>query len=92
VVNVGAAANAQQTTNAQQTNIPTNKTLAASVGSAIGVVVVWLLNTYVLPTPLPVGVEAAVTTIVTFALSWIVPPSSREAVVDTVNGIRSART
>jgi hypothetical protein len=77
-----------------QTYVPTNKTIGSTVGSAVGVIVVWLINEYVRPldSPLPVEIQGAITVLVTFALGYLVPPGKREAVLVTANGAARSAT
>jgi hypothetical protein len=63
---------------------PTRKTQAAALGGAIATVVIWALNTFVLKDPsqrITGEVAAALTTIVTFVVSYLVPPGASDVVV-----------
>ena len=71
----------------QQTSAaPTRKVTAGGTGGAIVIVIVFILNTYkVLPGGAQVTgeVAAALTTIISFAVSYLVPPSRRDQVATT---------
>ena len=87
-----AAAKVVPATQVQPTYIPTNKTIGATVGSAVGVIIVWLINEYLRTpqTPLPVGIEGAITVLVTFALGYFVPHGARESILVTGDGAKAA--
>jgi hypothetical protein len=74
----------------QQTYVPTNKTIGATVGSALGVIVVWLINTYVVKEPLPVGIEGAITVLITFILGYFVPHGAKETIIVAPDGSEKA--
>ena len=63
---------------------PTQKVTAGSFALALSTIVVFVLNTYVLPSnqPLPAEVSLAIMTIVTFLVMYFVPPSSNDGLVD----------
>lgn len=56
-------------------NAPTRKVAAGGLAGAISLVVVWTLNTYFLPVekPIPAEIGMSITTIFTFAVSWLTP-------------------
>ena len=61
---------------------PAQKVTAGVIGGAITTVLVFVLNTTVLKgSPLPPHVVAAITTIITFAVSYITPPSPKDEVI-----------
>jgi hypothetical protein len=67
-----------------KTSAPTRKTQAAALGGAIATVVIWALNAFVLREPgqrITGEVAAAVTTLVTFVVSYFVPPGESDVVV-----------
>jgi hypothetical protein len=68
----------------QESAAPTAKVFYGGVAGAISFVVVWLLNTLkVLPggAQIPGEVASALTTIFTFVVSYLVPPSASDRVV-----------
>jgi hypothetical protein len=77
--------------NAQPTNLPTNKTVAATGGSAVGAAVATILLYLIDPkSELPQAVQVAVTTlmtaIVTFIAGYWTPPGATEGVIRTAEG------
>lgn len=77
---------------------PTNKAVAATGGSAFGAavstLVLWGMRSG-LGWTIPDSVEAAITTIITGLLTlsaaYYTPPGASEAVVQTPDGVRSAK-
>ncbi len=66
----------------QSTWVPTRKVSVGALAGAISVLVIYVLNTYVLTNkPLGPEVGSAFTTVLTFIMSWIVPPSADETSV-----------
>ena len=68
----------------QQSAAPTSKVFYGGVAGAVSVVVVWVLNAFkILPggTQIPGEIASALTTIFTFLVSYIVPPSTNDTVV-----------
>ena len=68
---------------AQPTNFPRRKIITGGIAGAVTVVIVFVLNSYVLPTgkPIPAEISSAITTIITFAISFLTPPGESESVV-----------
>jgi len=68
----------------QPTSVPTRKVLAGGLAGAISTILVFALNSYVLApkgSQLITGeVAAALTTVLSFLVSYFVPPSSDESV------------
>ena len=52
------------------TYTPTRKMTAVGLGGAISVILIWLLETYVLPDPIPAQVAAAVSLIISFICGY----------------------
>ena len=81
-----------------ETKRPTQKTLAATVGSGLGAAIStifnYLLSQNVRPPP-PESVQAAITVVITalvaLLLGWITPPGGDERVVQRGAVMRSAR-
>jgi hypothetical protein len=61
---------------------PTRKVIAGGVAGAIAVIAVFALNTYVLPAdkPLTADIAVAVTTVLSFLISYLVPPAASDQV------------
>jgi hypothetical protein len=77
--------------NAQPTSVPTNKTLAATGGSAVGAALATILLYLIdpeskLPQPVQVAVTTLMTAAITFIAGYFTPPGAREAVVQTADG------
>ena len=68
----------------QASSVPTRKVMAGGVAGALTTVLVFVLNTYVLPMdkPLTAEIAAALTTIFSFAFSYLVPPAVSDQVTD----------
>lgn len=68
----------------QQSPKPTRKVIATTIGGAVAVVVLYLLQAYVLPDPLPTDVYAALATIISaavaFAVGYLVPPGEGDGI------------
>ena len=76
---------------AEPTNVPSQKTLAATGGSAVGSALATILLYWLDPSSqLPPEVRTAVTVLIsaafTFLAGYITPPSSKEAVVKSASG------
>lgn len=70
-------------TTTQVNAAPTRKVMAASVGTAITIIIIiYLIEAeFSLAIDLPPGVEGAATTLVTFVFGYFVRPSVHDAVV-----------
>jgi hypothetical protein len=67
----------------QTSAAPTTKVLAGSMVGTMVTIVVWVLNTSdLLPggKDVPSEVATAITTLLTFMISYLVPPSARDAI------------
>lgn len=65
-----------------RTAVPTRKVYAGALAGAISTLLVYAFNSYVSPTrALPPEAAAAVTTVVTFVVSYFVRPAERDTVV-----------
>jgi hypothetical protein len=64
----------------QQSATPTRKVIAGGLAGAVTIIVVYVLNTYLLPKPLPAELVAPITVIVSFAISYLIPPSAVDQV------------
>jgi hypothetical protein len=63
---------------------PVRKVVAGGVGGALATIIIFVLNNYVLAAkPLDGTVSAAITTLVTFLVSYIVPPGANESNIST---------
>ncbi|MEL7115934.1 MAG: hypothetical protein AAGP08_10135 [Pseudomonadota bacterium] len=62
---------------------PTTKVAGASIAAAIVQILAWLYQN-ASQEPLPMEVTGALTVIATFVAGYLVPPGSREQVVDAV--------
>jgi hypothetical protein len=64
------------------TNKPTQKVAAAGVAGAITTIIVFVINTYVVPDkPISAEIGAALTTVLSFMTSYFTPPAPRDKVV-----------
>jgi hypothetical protein len=62
-------------------NAPVNKVTYGALAGALSVIIVYVINTYVTPTkPLPSEVSSAFTTILSFIVSYFVPPAASERI------------
>jgi fluoride ion exporter CrcB/FEX len=61
---------------------PTRKVIAGGIAGALATIGVFILNTYVLPPdkPLTAEISAAITTVLSFLISYLVPPSSSDQI------------
>jgi hypothetical protein len=66
----------------QQDAVPTRKVTAGGIAGAASILIVFLLNTYILPPdkPLTAEIAAALTTILSFAIAYLVPPAATDQV------------
>jgi hypothetical protein len=63
---------------------PVQKVVAGGGGGALATIIIFVLNHYVLADkPLDGTVSAAITTLVTFLVSYIVPPGANESNIQT---------
>lgn len=68
----------------QASSIPTRKVFAGGLAGAITLIAVWVLNDFdLLPKgqDIPGEVASALTTIITFLLSYFTPPLERDQIV-----------
>lgn len=78
--------------NAQATNTPTNKTLAATggsvVGSAISTIVIYLIERKwgKLPEPVSGAIGILITAVVTFVAGYFTPHGANEAIIKNAAG------
>jgi hypothetical protein len=68
---------------------PSRKTVGATVGSAVSGLAMFAANRYwhVSITP---EIASMIAVAATFAVGWVVPPSAREAIIETARGHRMA--
>lgn len=59
---------------------PARKVVAASLGSALATITVWLIETYG-GVAMPATVQAAAIVVVTFIVGYMVPPAAADQVV-----------
>jgi len=62
-----------------------NKTMGATLGSAVGGIATFYANR-AFPGIVTPEIAGLVTVVATFAVGWIVPPSAREAIIATEHG------
>lgn len=60
---------------------PVQKVAASGIAGAVVMIIVWLLNSYLLLEPMPAEIVAALTTLVSFAVGYFVPPAARDMAV-----------
>ncbi len=67
-----------------ETPMPTRKVGAGGATGALTLIIVWVLNSFVLPPDRQITGEiaAAITTILSFAVSYLVPPAPVDKVVE----------
>jgi Mg/Co/Ni transporter MgtE len=68
----------------QANSIPTTKVISGGIAGAVSAIIVWILNAFnVLPdgVQIPGEIASALTTVVSFAVSYFVPPSQRDSIV-----------
>lgn len=68
----------------QASAVPTRKVKVGVVGGAFSAIVVWVLNDFNLLSggqDIPPQIALAITTVFTFIISYLVPPSSQDQVV-----------
>jgi putative flippase GtrA len=66
----------------QATSRPTRKVGAGGIGGAVAVIVIFVLQRYAHIT-IDAALSAAITTVVTFIVAYLTPPSTSEAPVPT---------
>lgn len=71
------------------TSIPVQKVAWSAAAGALVTAILLVLGAS--GVAIPNGLEAALTTIVTFVVGWIVPPGANEGVVSSSLGSRSGR-
>jgi hypothetical protein len=68
----------------QASSVPTRKVAVGGLAGAITFIAVWVLNNFdLLPggKDVPGDVAAALTTLLTFVISYLVPPSARDTIL-----------
>jgi hypothetical protein len=75
---------------AQTTNTPVRKVQAGGLAGALVMLVMFILKWVKPDLAIPQGFEAALTTVFSFAVAYLTPPGSNEAVVLVGNAARSA--
>lgn len=64
---------------------PTMKVWGATLGSALSVILIWLVEEGLIvvgaPRDIPEGVEVAIATVLTFVAGYFIPPSPHDQVV-----------
>lgn len=60
---------------------PARKVMAGAFAGALATLAVWVANSFLLSDPVPAEVSVALTTALTFAVSYFVPPSAQDQVV-----------
>jgi hypothetical protein len=68
---------------------PSRKTVGATVGSAVSGLAIFAASRYWHITITP-EVASMIAVAATFAVGWVVPPSAREAIIETARGHRMA--
>jgi putative flippase GtrA len=63
-----------------QTNVPSQKVTVGVLSGAITTIAIWALKSVVV---VPGEVAAAITTVLSFVVSYLVPPAARDQVVDS---------
>lgn len=63
---------------------PTRKVMASGIAGALTTVLVFVLNTYIVPSkPITPEIAAAVTTALAFTAGYLTPPAKSERVITT---------
>ena len=57
---------------------PTNKVIAGSIGAAIATIIIYVVERW-LGEPLPLEVTTAATSVVSFGLAYLMPPSEADS-------------
>jgi hypothetical protein len=63
-----------------QTLVPSQKVTVGVLAGSITTIVIWALKSVVV---IPGEVAAAITTVLSFVVSYLVPPAARDQVVDS---------
>ncbi len=66
------------------TDLPRRKVAVGGLAGAVSVILMYILNHYCLTGPgeaLPADIGAAITVVLSFAVSWFVPPSDDETTI-----------
>ncbi|WP_299847780.1 hypothetical protein [uncultured Paracoccus sp.] len=63
------------------TPTPARKVYASTIGAAMAVIIIYLIETFVTKGTLPEGVAAAITVVVTFLCGYYTPPSPVDEIV-----------
>jgi hypothetical protein len=63
-----------------QSLVPAQKVTVGVLAGSITTIIIWALKSVIV---IPGEVAAAITTVLTFAASYLVPPSARDQVVDS---------
>jgi hypothetical protein len=64
-----------------QSPLPARKVWAATLANAITSILIYFLNTYALPEPIPSGVQGSILTVITFIVGYFVPPAHDDNIV-----------
>jgi len=66
----------------QQDAVPTRKVIAGGIAGAAATILIFVLNTYLLPPdkPLTADIAAALTTLLSFIIAYFVPPAASDQV------------
>jgi hypothetical protein len=67
----------------QASAVPIRKVTASGIAGAVAAIVVYVLNTYYLQTPIPGDIAAALTTVLAFGVSYGMPPAPTDRVVSS---------
>jgi len=63
---------------------PIRKVAASGVAGALTTVVIFVLDTYIMPSkPITAEIAAAITTVMTFAAGYLTPPAENDRVITT---------
>jgi hypothetical protein len=68
----------------QKTAVPTTKVTAGALAGALSAIVVWILNAFVMAPEkqIPAEIGMMLTTVLTFLVSYLTPPSPGDAPVE----------
>lgn len=69
-----------------KTSTPVRKVQAGGLAGALVVIVMWLLSLAKPDMEVPPGLEAALTTVFSFVVAYLVPPGASEAVIIEEDG------